>query len=172
MNKTMKMCGTLTAIMLAGSIGMAQHHGDYRGSEHHAYGHYASYGHGGYYHSSCGNLAVGLLGIGMFAAAVTAADRPVYVQQPVVYQSPPVVYVQQIPVVQQPQVVYQAPPVVQQQAPVEPPQPATLTVNIQNSNGSYTPVILRQVGPQWVGPKGEYYDTVPSVGQLRPVYGF
>jgi len=47
----------------------------------------------------------------------------------------------------------------------------TLVINIQNSNGSTTPVVLTRVGTQWQGPKGEMYDN-PTVEQLRPVYGF
>jgi hypothetical protein len=45
-------------------------------------------------------------------------------------------------------------------------------VNVTNSNGSIVQVRLRRNGVGWVGPRGEYYPTVPSSGQLRPVYGF
>lgn len=152
---------------------MAEPHGGY---DHHGY--YDGGRHYGYYRDSRGELVFGLLGLGVLAAVVaSSADRPVYVQQPVVVrESPQVVYVQQP--TPQPQVVYVQPPqvqqpiVVQQTAQYEPPQPMTVTVSIQNSNGSFTPITLRQVGAQWVGPKGEYYNAVPSVGQLRPVYGF
>lgn len=48
----------------------------------------------------------------------------------------------------------------------------TLTVNITNSNGSITPVVLRRQGNVWVGPRGEQYTTVPTEEQLKPVYGF
>ena len=114
----------------------------------------------------------------MAAAIISTVDRsPVYVREPVVVsQPPPVVYVQQPVVVQQPAPVVssvgQQPTPAQQPVQIEPPQPMAVTIKVQNSNGSYTPVVLRQVGSQWVGPKGEYYDAVPSVGQLRPVYGF
>lgn len=47
-----------------------------------------------------------------------------------------------------------------------------MTVNITNSNGSITPVILRKQGNMWVGPKGEQYTTLPTEEQLKPVYGF
>jgi uncharacterized protein YcfJ len=47
------------------------------------------------------------------------------------------------------------------------------TVWIQNSNGSRTPVTLRQVeGGQYIGPRGEYYSAMPTEEQLRKVYGF
>jgi hypothetical protein len=62
--------------------------------------------------------------------------------------------------------------IVQQPVQIEPPPPMRFTISVQNSNGSFTPVTLSRAGSQWVGPRGEYYDDLPSVGQLRPVYGF
>lgn len=167
-NRTMKIGSVLVAVALAGSVTMAGDRGrDYRGGHGdggRSYrGHYDGGRHYGYYRNARGDLFFGLLGIGMAAAIVAAVDRPVYVQQPVqvVYQEPRVIYVQQPQVVQQPVVVQ-----------VEQPRPAMVTINIQNSNGSFTPVTLHSVGSQWVGPKGEYYDAMPTVGQLRQVYGF
>ncbi|MHC4620476.1 MAG: glycine zipper domain-containing protein [Planctomycetota bacterium] len=48
----------------------------------------------------------------------------------------------------------------------------TVTVNITNSNGSISQVRLRKQGVGYVGPRGEYYDRLPTEDQLRPVYGF
>jgi uncharacterized protein YcfJ len=48
----------------------------------------------------------------------------------------------------------------------------TVTVNITNSNGSVTPVVLRKQGVGYVGPRGEYYNNLPTPEQLKPVYGF
>ncbi|OGV72927.1 MAG: hypothetical protein A3K19_20880 [Lentisphaerae bacterium RIFOXYB12_FULL_65_16] len=49
----------------------------------------------------------------------------------------------------------------------------TQTVWVRNSNGSRTPVRLTQAsGGQWVGPKGEYYASMPSPEQLHSLYGF
>ena len=48
----------------------------------------------------------------------------------------------------------------------------TVTVNIVNSNGSITPVVLRRQGNYYVGPKGEQYSSIPTPEQLKPVYGF
>ena len=45
-------------------------------------------------------------------------------------------------------------------------------VSIQNSNGSYTDVVLTQQGSTWVGPRGERYMSFPSLEQLRQGYGF
>jgi uncharacterized protein YcfJ len=54
-------------------------------------------------------------------------------------------------------------------------QPAmtnSVTVNVVNSNGSITPVVLRIQGNVYVGPKGEQYMSLPTPEQLKPVYGF
>ncbi|MBW8001022.1 MAG: glycine zipper 2TM domain-containing protein [Planctomycetes bacterium] len=41
------------------------------------------------------------------------------------------------------------------------------TVNIQNDNGSVSPVKLKKQGVGYVGPKGEYYDHLPAEEELR-----
>lgn len=43
----------------------------------------------------------------------------------------------------------------------------TVTVNITNPNGSVTPVTLRKQGVGYLGPKGEYYNSLPTAEQLR-----
>jgi len=43
----------------------------------------------------------------------------------------------------------------------------TVTVNVTNSNGSVTPVTLRKQGVGYIGPKGEYYNSLPTSEQLR-----
>lgn len=43
----------------------------------------------------------------------------------------------------------------------------TVTVNITNSNGSISPVKLRKQGVGYVGPRGEYYDKLPTEEQLK-----
>ena len=49
----------------------------------------------------------------------------------------------------------------------------TVTVNVTNSNGSITPVTLRKQGVGYLGPKGEYYNSLPTSEQLRQAgYGF
>jgi len=163
-NRLMKMSGVVVAVALAGSTCLAD---SYRGGRGHYdggngyHGYYDGGRHYGYYRNPRGDLIFGLIGIGVAAAVISSMNRTetVVVRQPVYVQPEPtrVVYVQQPQVIQQPVVVQ---------------QPLTVTVNVQNSNGSFTPVTLRQSGEQWVGPKGEFYDGVPSVGQLRPAYGF
>lgn len=48
----------------------------------------------------------------------------------------------------------------------------TVTVNVTNSNGSITQVKLVRQGVGYIGPRGEYYETLPTEDQLRPIYGF
>ena len=47
-----------------------------------------------------------------------------------------------------------------------------VTVWITNSNGSKVPVRLHKSGPNYIGPRGETYPTMPTEDQLRPIYGF
>jgi hypothetical protein len=65
--------------------------------------------------------------------------------------------------------------VVQTQAPIEPeegtPPGQTITVNVPNSNGSFTPVKLVKYQNGYLGPQGEYYPGNPTVDQLRALYG-
>lgn len=48
----------------------------------------------------------------------------------------------------------------------------TVTVNITNSNGSISQVRLTRQGVGYVGPRGEYYDHLPTGDELKPIYGF
>jgi len=45
-------------------------------------------------------------------------------------------------------------------------------VKVTNTNDSVILVKLRRQGVGWVGTAGEYYSTLPTSEQLRPVYGF
>jgi hypothetical protein len=83
----------------------------------------------------------------------------------VVRMGPPVV------VVRPPVVVQPAPPVVMEPAPPV-IQDSTVTVWITNSNGSQTTVQLTRRNGWYVGPRGEYYDQMPTNEQLRLAYGF
>ena len=47
-----------------------------------------------------------------------------------------------------------------------------VTVWITNSNGSMIPIRIKRSGPNYIGPRGEYYDHLPTEDDLRPVYGF
>jgi uncharacterized protein YcfJ len=51
-------------------------------------------------------------------------------------------------------------------------QTGAVTVNITNSNGSVTPVKLTMQGSNYIGPRGEVYDHLPTEAELKPVYGF
>lgn len=73
---------------------------------------------------------------------------------------PPVVIVR--PPVARPVVIHPAPPV----------EDREVVVWITNSNGSKTSVKLTRHGRWYLGPRGEYYDEMPTNEQLRVVYGF
>ncbi len=47
----------------------------------------------------------------------------------------------------------------------------TAVINIPNSNGSYTPIILVKHKDGYIGPQGEYYPGHPTIDQLRVLYG-
>jgi hypothetical protein len=48
----------------------------------------------------------------------------------------------------------------------------TVMVKVTNSNSSIIQVPLKKQGVGYVGPRGEYYDKLPTEDQLRPIYGF
>ena len=48
----------------------------------------------------------------------------------------------------------------------------TVDVWITNSNGSKKLVRLKKSGPNYIGPRGEIYSSMPSEEDLRSVYGF
>jgi len=45
------------------------------------------------------------------------------------------------------------------------------TINVPNSNGSYTSVTLVKRDNGYIGPQGEYYPDHPTVDQLKALYG-
>jgi len=47
----------------------------------------------------------------------------------------------------------------------------TVTINVPNSNGGYTPVTLVKHRAGYVGPQGEYYPGNPAIEQLKVLYG-
>ncbi len=48
----------------------------------------------------------------------------------------------------------------------------TVMVNVVNSNGSVIQVPLKRDGIGYRGPRGEFYDHLPTGEELAPVYGF
>jgi hypothetical protein len=47
----------------------------------------------------------------------------------------------------------------------------SVVVNIDNGNGSKTPVTLQKSGTNYIGPAGEVYTTMPTEEQLKALYG-
>ena len=54
---------------------------------------------------------------------------------------------------------------------VSSPDEETVTINIPNVQGSFTPVLLVEKNGGYVGPQGEFYAGSPTVDQLRALYG-
>ncbi|MBN1817143.1 MAG: hypothetical protein JW828_07255 [Sedimentisphaerales bacterium] len=52
-----------------------------------------------------------------------------------------------------------------------PHEQATVTVWIKTHNGAMKAVVLLRKGPDFVGPRGEYYAAMPTENQLRILYG-
>jgi hypothetical protein len=68
-------------------------------------------------------------------------------------------------------IVAQPAPVVVSQVPTTTYVGDTVTVNVPNSNGGYTAIVLKRSGNGYVGPQGEYYDQIPTTAQLQAMYG-
>ncbi len=109
------------------------------------------HGHGGHGH---GGFHVGFV--------IAPPVSPVFICPPprVYYPEPAVVVVPPPPVVAAPTTTVVAPE-------------QTVTVWISNDNGSKSSVVLKKEneGPGYIGPKGEYYSSMPTEEQLRVLYG-
>ena len=47
----------------------------------------------------------------------------------------------------------------------------SFTVNVPNSSGGYTPVVIKKWGNGYIGPQGELYFPFPEISQLKAMYG-
>jgi hypothetical protein len=47
----------------------------------------------------------------------------------------------------------------------------SVTLNVPNSSGGYTPVTLKKYKNGYVGPQGEFYQGNPTIEQLKVLYG-
>ena len=130
---------------------------------------YNNEGEGAATGGALGMLAGGIIGhqahdtgagmlIGGAVGAVTGAAVGSTIQKPAYEQPAPVV-------------VAQPAPVVVSQAPTTTYSGDTVTMNVPNSSGGYTAVVLKRSGNGYVGPQGEYYDQVPTTAQLQAMYG-
>jgi hypothetical protein len=75
-------------------------------------------------------------------------------------------------VVVRPPVVIRHEPKVIVGCPVPVIESGVVDVWITNSNGSQTSVRLTRQGTWYIGPRGEWYPTMPTNEQLRVIYGF
>jgi len=128
---------------------------------------YNNAGEGAAVGGGLGALAGGIIGhqshdtgagmlIGGALGAVTGAAVGSQIQKP---EPPP-----EVVVAQPTQVVVAQPPVT-----VETED--SVTVNVPNSNGTYAAVVLKKSGNGFVGPQGEFYPQLPSIDQLKAMYG-
>ena len=159
------LCAVILGFLLLSSTANAFGGGHYnRGSygSHYGRGYYGGHHGGGYYHGGHSSgwfwvdaVIAPIVAVGAVGAIVAALTPPptVIVQQPVVV--PQTVYV--------PQEVFPQT--------TSRPMPASVVINIPNSNGSYTPVTLWKSFDGYVGPQGEYYTGRPTVEQLKVLYG-
>ena len=104
--------------------------------------------------TAAGMLVGGVLGAAGGAAIGSQIQKP----EPYPYYPEQVVVAQPAPAVgtQVPSVVYTQ---------------DTVTMNVLNDTGGYTAVILKRSGNGYVGPQGEYYPQVPSMAQMKAMYG-
>jgi hypothetical protein len=127
---------------------------------------YNNEGEGAATGGALGALAGGIIGhqshdtgagmlIGGAVGAVTGAAVGSTIQKPA-YEQPAPVIVEQQPAQVVPTTTYSG---------------DSVTVNVPNSNGGYTAVVLKRSGNGYVGPQGEYYDQVPTTAQLQAMYG-
>ena len=153
------------AFLLLSSIANASGRGHYGKASYGGYygrGSYGGHYGGGYYYRGYSSgwfwvneVIAPIVTIGAVGVIVTALtpSPTVIVQQPVVV----------------PQTVYLPKQVLPQTT--SGPMPASVVINIPNSNGSYTPVTLWKSFDGYVGPQGEYYPGRPTVEQLKVLYG-
>jgi uncharacterized protein YcfJ len=111
-------------------------------------------------------------------AAGAAAGGIVGAQIPNQNVSTPVAVAQPSPVIVTPPPAVESLPAVVQAPSAPQPAAATaqgssdgsITINIPNGQGGYTPVIIKRSGSGYVGPQGEYYPEFPKVSQLQTMY--
>jgi hypothetical protein len=141
-----------------------------------------AYGHGsGGFHGGGGYHGYG--GYGNFGGGFNYSP---YYYNPYYYPYYPDYYdtgvILSSPVVETPEIIEQPAPTVVTTAPnyptteIVPAQTTTdtdneITINIPNSAGGYTSVLMKRSGNGFVGPQGEFYSEFPKVSVLKAIYG-
>ena len=118
------------------------------------------------------SLAIGALveGLPVGYTTVVVGGVPYYYYGGYYYRHYPYGYVVVPEPVITPNVVY-APASEATPVTVTQPQGKTVIINIPNSKGGYTPVVLTKHKNGYIGPQGEYYEGHPTVEQLKALYG-
>jgi Family of unknown function (DUF6515) len=165
------------------------HHGFWRWHEHPHWGihvHLLPAGHitlwvggaryyyydGLYYTYSSGDYVIVDPPIGAYVRVIPSDFHPVIINGRTYYTDNGVYYIltrrRGYKVVVAP-VVYTQPAVVT--VPVTVAAQDTFPVNILNSHGGYTTVVIKRSRNGYVGPQGEFYPQFPAVTQLKAMYG-
>ncbi len=111
-------------------------------------------------------VVVDILPVGY--TTVDIVGRTYFVQNNVYYQRVDTGY----QVVEQPAAPQITPSVTQTATPgsTAPGNPDIYDLNIPNTKGGYTHVVIKRSGTGFVGPQGEFYTTFPKIDQLKVMY--
>jgi hypothetical protein len=158
-----KVIALLVMLMMLSTPAFAWRGG--RGCYHHGGG----WGYGG---ALLGGLVAGAIIESAFAPhyrTVYLGGVPYYTDGVYYYQPSPVGYV----VVQPPVQVIQPPPQQVVQPAVVQPQviAGSESFRVPNENGSYMLVAIQKDGEGYSGPQGEHYEKLPTLDQLKKMYG-
>jgi hypothetical protein len=130
------------------------------GGGYHGYGGHGYHGWGGYHGYRNWGLGFNYLPYNYYDPAYY--DAGVLVSSPVVVEQPTTV-VTTVPTYENSSI-----------SPVQITSPGmdnNFTINIPNSKGGFTSVLLRKSGTGFLGPQGEFYSDFPRVSQLKVIYG-
>ena len=151
-------------------------HGDY----HHPRGYHYYRGHWWLGDEIVAGLAMGAIiaGLPPRCRTVYVGGVPYFYDGMYYYQPGPAGYVVAQPAIAPVVMAPPAAPVVAAPAPIPaavaapaPLQNSSVTVRINNKNGSATSIMMVRKGNGYVGPQGEYYEAMPTNEQLNALYG-
>ena len=114
------------------------------------------YYYGGYYYAPAGDY---------LALAQPPVTQPQVVAEPQTADQPAA----QAQAPEQPTA--EAQPQTERQAAVAGNTGDSVTINVPNASGGFTPVILVKTDKGYAGPQGEFYPNHPTVAQLKVLYG-
>lgn len=129
------------------------------------------YGSGKFYRRHDRGYVIVPAPIGAVIYTLPSYHRRIVVRGSVFYECDGVTYVRVAngyQVVEPPDVVVEEPLAVTESP--DNSRAESFTVNVPNTRGGYTAVLIKRSGTGFVGPQGEFYNEFPSVEQLRAMY--